>query len=194
MKKIGIFGGAFNPPHIAHSIAAQCVQVNLSLDKILFIPAGNHPLKESISAHHRLSMAKLAFEGNKNFEVSDIEIKEAVTKSYTVNTLEELRNLYGTDKVKFFLIIGIDNFLTLDKWKEPERLFELSEVVVINRPGFELNITEYKYSDKITNIKIPYMEISSSYIRDQIKNGHPTKYLVSEKVEDYILKNGLYIK
>ncbi len=82
MKKIGIFGGTFNPPHIAHSIVAESVREQLLLDKILFIPSGNPPLKESISAEHRLNMARLAFGNNRNFEVSDIELQKGARKIF----------------------------------------------------------------------------------------------------------------
>ena len=100
MKKYGIFGGTFNPPHLAHSIVADNVRQQLSLDKIIFIPSGNPPLKESIPAKHRLSMAKLAFGNDKNFEVSEIEIKDTTEKSYTVNTLRRLKVVYKDNETE----------------------------------------------------------------------------------------------
>ncbi|MBK9331136.1 MAG: nicotinate (nicotinamide) nucleotide adenylyltransferase [Ignavibacteria bacterium] len=193
MKKIGIFGGAFNPPHIAHSIAAEHVTDELTLDKMIFIPSGNHPLKESIGAEHRLAMAKLAFGDNEKFEVSDIEIRGSNEKTYTVDTLEKLKKVYSKEEVKLFLILGADNILILNKWKQPEKLFELSEIVVIGRPGSELEKAEAKYSSKIRIVPIPLMEISSSNIRSLIREKKSARYMISRDVENYIYENRLYI-
>ena len=162
MKKYGIFGGTFNPPHIAHSIVAENVRQQLNLDKIIFIPSGNPPLKNSIPAEHRLAMAKLAFGNNKNFEVSEIEIDRPDKKSFTVNTLQMLQKKYINDQVELFLIVGIDNLIDFPKWKEPEKLFELSEVVVINRPNFSDTDSKIEFSSKVKFVTVPFLEISSS--------------------------------
>ncbi|MEO8209851.1 MAG: nicotinate-nucleotide adenylyltransferase [bacterium] len=191
-KTIGIFGGTFNPPHIAHSIVAESVREQLKLDKILFIPSGNPPLKESISAKHRLAMAKLAFGNDKHFEVNDIEMQNVNERSYTVNTLGKLNEIHKDDPVRFYLIIGVDNLIEFPKWKDPEKLFEMSEVVVINRPGFEVKRSETKFADKVNFVTVPYLEISSSMIRSLVLGGRSIRYLVSEEVEDYIERNNLY--
>lgn len=191
MEKTGIFGGTFNPPHIAHSIVAESVREQMKLDRMLFIPSGNPPLKESIPAKHRLAMAKLAFEGDENFEVSDIEMQNVNERSFTVNTLNKLIELHKNDPCKFYLIIGIDNLIELPKWKDPEKLFEMSEVVVINRPGY-INDKDTKYADKVSFVTVPYLEISSSMIRNNVLKGFSIKYFVNSKVADYIEINDLY--
>ncbi|MFZ1321661.1 MAG: nicotinate-nucleotide adenylyltransferase [Ignavibacteria bacterium] len=193
MKKYGIFGGTFNPPHIAHSIVAENVRQQLHLDKIIFIPSGNPPLKNSISAEHRLDMAKLAFGDNKNFEVSEIEMERPDEKSFTVNTLQMLKEKYSNDHVKLFLIVGIDNLIDFPKWKEPEKLFELSEVIVINRPNFSSKDSEIKYSSKVNFITVPFLEISSSRIRQLVSDKRSVRYLVNRDVENYIAEHKLYI-
>jgi len=192
MKRYGIFGGTFNPPHIAHSIVADYVRQQLNLDKIIFIPTGNPALKESISAEHRLAMAKLAFGNDKNFEVSEIEIQNLKEKSYTVDTLQKLKKLYKNDSIELFLIVGIDNLIDFPRWKEPEKLFELAEVMVINRPNFSLNELNSKFVEKVKFINAPMLEISSSRIREQVSQNKSIKYLVNTEVEDYIHKNNLY--
>jgi len=192
LKKIGIFGGTFNPPHIAHSIVAESVREQLNLDKILFIPSGNPPLKESIPAEHRLAMAKLAFGNDKNFEISDIEMKNLKERSFTVNTLNLLHEIHKDDPVRFYLIIGVDNLIELPLWKEPEKLFEMSEVVIINRPGFELGESKTKFADRVKFLTVPYLEISSSMIRSNVLKGKSVKYFVCEEVESYIERNHLY--
>jgi nicotinate-nucleotide adenylyltransferase len=126
MKRYGIFGGSFNPPHIAHSILAEDVREQMHLDKIIFIPTGNHALKnnlDSIDPMHRYNMAKLAFEKDEHFEVSDIEISNLKEKSYTVDTLIKLKEKYKDDFVKLYLILGIDTLIEFPKWKDPNKLF-----------------------------------------------------------------------
>lgn len=195
MKRYGIFGGAFNPPHIAHSIMAEDVREQMHLDKIIFIPSGNPALKEGIevaSAEHRYNMAKLAFENDKNFEVSDIEMQDLTQKSYTVDTLIKLKEYHKDHFVNFYLILGVDNLLDFPKWKNPEKLFLLSEVIVINRPNFYVNEVKSEYSQRVKYLSVLNIEISSSIIREYIRNDKSIKYLVNPEVEDYIYKNKLY--
>ncbi|MEO6694809.1 MAG: nicotinate-nucleotide adenylyltransferase [Ignavibacteria bacterium] len=191
VKKTGILGGTFNPPHIAHSIVAECVREQLNLDKILFIPSGNPPLKESIPAEHRLNMARLAFGNYEKFEVSDIEMLNINVRSYTVDTLKKLHEIHRNDSVKFYLIIGVDNLIELSKWKEPEKLFKISEVIVINRPGFEVN-ENTRFASQVKFITVPYLEISSSMIRENVSKGMSIKFFVCEEVKNYIEINNLY--
>jgi len=193
LSKTGIFGGTFNPPHVAHSIIAEEVREKLNLDRILFIPSGNHPLKDSISAIHRLEMAKLAFSGNEYFEVSDIEVSKRDEKNYTVDTLTELKSLTSNPVDEFYLIIGSDNLIELPKWKNPERLFELSRVVVIKRPDYESGKAEKRFTEKALFADVPLMEISSSEIRKKVSERKSIKYLVHPDVEKYIQSNKLYI-
>ncbi|MDQ3021932.1 MAG: nicotinate-nucleotide adenylyltransferase [Bacteroidota bacterium] len=192
MKKYGILGGTFNPPHTAHSIVADSVREQLKLDKIIFIPSGNPPLKESISAEHRLAMALLAFGKDRNFEVSDVEIQNAKEKSYSVNTLQKLAEFYKKDRSHFYFIIGKDNLIELPRWKEPHKLFELSEVIVINRPNYSVDVSKTLFADKVKFVNVPLLEISSSMIRDYVLKEKSIKYLVCKEVEDYIYKNNLY--
>lgn len=195
MKKIGIFGGTFNPPHIAHLIHSEIVRTQVTLDKIIFIPSGNPPLKESgiLDSLHRLKMTKIAFESDENFLVSDIEITDSADKSYTIDTLHKFRKLYNKSDIKLYLIIGLDNLIDFPKWKSPEKIFTLSEVLVMNRPGYSVNDVPDEFSKKVTYISVPSLEISSTMIRERIKAGKSVKYLVTEPVLKYINENKLYI-
>lgn len=197
MKRYGIFGGSFNPPHIGHSILAENVREQLSLDKVIFIPSGKHPLKDDISiqdAEHRLKMARLAFEDDSNFEVSDIEIEKAKKgiTNYTVDTLIDLYDKFKKDFIKIFLIIGIDNLIEFPKWKNPNKLFLISEVIVMNRPGYLVQDVNDEFSRKARYISVPMLEISSTDIRHRIKDKKSVKYMVKPEVEDYVIKNKLY--
>jgi len=195
MIKIGIFGGTFNPPHFAHLIHAEGVRDRMKLNKIIFIPSGNPPLKDSDIIHsgHRLNMAELAFGDSEYFEVSDIEITDSSEKSYTVDTLKKLHKIYKKDNVKLFLVIGMDNLIDLPKWKSPERVLSLSEVLVINRPGYSFEEAPEEYAGKVKLVQVPSLEISSTMIRGMIEKGYSIKYLVPEKVRKYIVQNKLYI-
>jgi nicotinate-nucleotide adenylyltransferase len=195
MKRYGIFGGTFDPPHIAHSILADDVREQMHLDKVLFIPSGKHPLKNEIDViapEHRLEMANLAFGEDENFEVSDIEIKNSGEKTYTVDTLLKLKEKFKDDFVKLYLILGIDNLINLPRWRHPEKLFALSEVVVIARPGFLVQDALPEFTTQAKFLSTPLIEISSTLIRDHVFNGKSIKYLVDEKVEKYIYDNKLY--
>jgi len=194
MKKYGIFGGTFNPPHIGHSILADYVREELLLDKIIFIPSGNPPLKDSISTEHRLNMSKLAFGNDENFEISEIESENIEKKTYTVDTLQKLNEKYKDEDVQLYLIIGMDKLNELPKWKEPEKLFELAKVIVINRPDNSVSNAKPEFRERAEVINTPELEISSSEIRKRIYENKSVKYLLNEKVLEYIKKNNLYIK
>jgi len=195
MKRYGIFGGTFNPPHTAHLIHAESVREQMTLDKVIFIPSGKPPLKSSnvIPAKHRLKMAQLAFGRDKNFEVSDIEIKNSGERSYTVDTLLKLKTLYKDEQVKLYLIIGMDNLIDLPKWKNPGKLFSMTEVLVINRPGFYIKDAPEEFVRKVIYVPVPSIEISSTGIRKMVKEMRSIKYLVTEEVKNYIYQNKLYI-
>jgi nicotinate-nucleotide adenylyltransferase len=196
--RIGILGGTFNPVHTAHLIAAEEVKTQMHLDKVLFIPSAIPPLKEDddiADISHRMEMVKLAIKGNGSFELSDVEAETPKdSKSYTVNTLMALREQFNEEPVKFFLIIGMDQLIDLHKWKDPGKLFMLSEVVAINRPGYLVQQIENEYSRQVIYVPIPSLEISSSDIRFRIKENRSIKYLVPEAVEKYIREKQLYKK
>jgi nicotinate-nucleotide adenylyltransferase len=138
-------------------------------------------------------MARIAFAGDSNFEVSDIEIKSPALKSYTVNTLKKLNEIYEPKGIKLFLIIGMDNLLDLPEWKSPEKLFSYCEVLVINRPGYKIEDAPEKFSGKVTYVRVPSIEISSTMIRRLVYEKKSVKYLVPEPVRKYIMQNKLYI-
>jgi nicotinate-nucleotide adenylyltransferase len=196
LKRFGVFGGAFNPVHMAHLIIVEDVREQMHLDKVIFIPYANPPHKphdELIDAEFRLTMINLAIAGNPGFESSDIEIQNGrVSKTYTVDTLISLRDIYGTDQIIFYLIIGLDNLIELHTWKEPGKLFILSEVLVINRPGYVIQNVKHDYGKQVKFISAPAIDISSTDIRLRIRENKTIKYLVPEQVEKYILINNLY--
>jgi nicotinate-nucleotide adenylyltransferase len=214
-KRIGLFGGTFNPIHSGHLKAAAVVFRTCALDEILFIPSFFPPHKESesvVSAEHRLRMVKLAVEGNSNFFVSDIEIKDR-GKSYSILTLNKLRRIYP--HALFFFILGIDAFLDIETWKDYRRVLDLCSFVVISRPGYHLSeagkVLGKKYRDRIQELQktntiggaqndchkifiLPFeaLDVSSTEIRERLKKGLSIKGKVPPSVNEYIMRNKLY--
>jgi nicotinate-nucleotide adenylyltransferase len=196
LKRIGIFGGTFDPVHNGHLIMAENVKDQMHLDEVMFIPSRTPPFKnaENISEpEHRLNMLKLATEGNSSFIINDIELKSSGGEpNYTVKTLLQLREEHSSEQVKFYLIIGMDQLINLHKWKDPGKLFLLTEVVVINRPGYLIQQVENEYSRRGIFVPVPNIDISATDIRFRIREKRTIKYLVPEKVEEYIYENNLY--
>lgn len=196
MKRIGVFGGSFNPVHTGHLIMAETVREQVHLDKVLFIPTVKPPHKDSVNLpgiEVRLKMINEAIAGNPYFEASDIEAQLSKTeKSYTVNTLMALREKYKDEQAKLYLIIGMDQMIELHTWKDPGKLFFLSEVIVINRPGYLQTQVENEYSRRVLYVPAPNIDISSTEIRHRINEGKSIKYLVPFTTEKFIEENNLY--
>lgn len=186
MKKIGILGGTFNPPHIGHLILAKEAQEQLGLDKVFFIPTNNPPHKKNkqLGSKQRFMMTELAVLGNSKFQVLDLELKRK-GKSYTVDTIVELKNKYPKDK--FYLVIGSDLARNFKSWKSPEKIKKMVTIIVAKRRGIS-----FRNSKEFKQVDITQIELSSSQIRQRLKKGRTIKYLVPKKVESYIKKNNIY--
>lgn len=197
--RIGVFGGAFNPVHIGHINLAKSYLESLSLDKLLVIPTANPPHKTAVGladAEDRLNMLSIAFKDVNKVEISDIEFHRT-EKSYTYDTIKELRKTYTDDEV--FLIIGEDQFLSFDEWYKYNEL--ISEVVLCTAAR-EKNKREeiISFANKLLNGKNNYfladfepVIVSSSEIREKIKNNEDISSLVTADVYEYIKDKGLYI-
>ncbi len=188
---IGVFGGTFDPPHIAHLIIAEFVRQELGLGKILFVPAALPPHKQDVhvsSPEHRLAMIRLATRGNNAFEVSDIEIRRTGV-SYTVDTLEDLARQHPGDA--FVLMIGEDNLVDFRNWKSPDRILQLARVVAMTRPGFTAS-PHLPLGEGVTICEVPELDIASRKIRELLREGKSVRYLVPDPVEEYIRENRLY--
>lgn len=199
-KKIGLLGGTFNPIHYGHLIIAEQIRELCGFDKILFIPSGMPPHKDVTQvtgAQHRLTMVKLAVESNPNFLVSTMEA-DRKGYTYTIDTLRELRSNYNIE-TRFYFIIGADNVPELVTWKDFKTVFGMCEFIATYRPGYDTKSTsllidqlEKDYLAKITLVPMLLIDISSTDIRKRVVEGRSIKYLVPEKVEEYIYKNNLY--
>ncbi|MEW5745027.1 MAG: nicotinate-nucleotide adenylyltransferase [Nitrospirota bacterium] len=211
--RLGIFGGTFNPVHFGHLRTAEEVREAAGLDRVVFIPSGSPPLKATdlVDAAHRYEMVALAAGGNARFLVSDIELRQT-GKSYTAVTFRRLREHYPDDEL--FFILGIDAFLDLPHWWQPESLIELTDFIVVLRPGFTFadiatspyiasrgesvgegtapGIRMLKSGKSVILLEVTQLAVSSTEIRRLLREGKSIRYLVPEAVEAYIHRHGLY--
>lgn len=219
MKKIGIFGGTFNPIHLAHLRAALEVQMGFGLDAVFLIPSATPPHKDAgavAEAADRLEMVQRAVAEVPQLRVSDIEVKRQ-GPSYTIDTICAFRKLLP-EEVWLYLIIGLDAFLEIATWKSYQDLLRLVPLIVISRPGIaepqDLNraiarLVEqnelagyecapenpcFRHCEKqpIFTFNVTAMDIASTRIRDMVRRGEPIDYLVPPAVNAYIKERGLY--
>ncbi|MGN0424602.1 MAG: nicotinate-nucleotide adenylyltransferase [Acetatifactor sp.] len=199
MRKVGILGGSFNPIHYGHLLLAEWARESLSLEKIFFLPAGDPYFKsgsELLPGEERLHMTQLAVEGNTCFQCLDLEVKRT-GPTYTYETLIELHDLYPD--THFFFLCGADCLYTIGTWKYPELIFANCTLVAVvrdNASTLEMEVKkqelEAAYDAKI--ILLPFMRysISSTEIRERVKDQKSIRYLVPEPVRNYILEKEFY--
>lgn len=195
-KKIGIMGGTFNPIHNGHIIIAGKAFEAAGLDKVLFIPSGNSYMKSNVlDASKRSEMVKLAIADYPYFEFSELEINRP-GNTYTYETLEILTN--ENPDSEYYFIIGADSLFNIEKWKNPDRIFNLATLICAVRDDYDLaNIKEKgeeldNLGAKIIYLDIPKIDISSTNIRENVKCKLSIDDLVPQKVAEYILQERIY--
>ncbi|HWY38252.1 MAG TPA: nicotinate (nicotinamide) nucleotide adenylyltransferase [Bacteroidia bacterium] len=190
MNKTGLFFGSFNPIHVGHMVLANYMLEFTRLDEVWFVVSPQNPLKEKqtlLAQNHRLAMVRLAVEDHPKLKASNIEFK-LPQPSYTINTLAYLKEKYP--KKDFSLIMGMDNLQTFDKWKNHEQILKNHVLFIYPRPGFNAG----KFANH-TNVRIteaPVMEISSSFIRNAIKENKNVSCFMPDKVSSYIMEMNFY--
>lgn len=222
MKRIGLFGGTFNPIHLGHLRAALEVKQGFNLDQIFLIPAAIPPHKvsgEVVNARDRIEMIKLAVSEDGDLAVSDVELKRSGA-SYTIDTVNHFKQTLP-ENTRIYLIMGLDAFLEIDTWKSYNQLLEQIPLIVITRPN---SIAEHQDADRqalenelksrispnysfskskscyeqngkqpIHFFEVTALDISSTKIRELIKRGASINYLVPPRVAEFIVKKGLYV-
>jgi nicotinate-nucleotide adenylyltransferase len=213
--KIGVFGGSFNPPHAGHLNVVSSVVRKMGLDKVVIIPSFQNPLKLeettlSASPKQRLAMSQLAFQSlGPQFEVSSIEVDRG-GKSYTIQSLEILKKLYPEGSL--YLIIGMDNLATFDRWKDWESILTLADLIVTSRPGWEIpvsleelpssirdqveffdfSLAQLKSGKTLSFISLKDINTSSTDIRRHIQIGKSVASELTLEVENYIHSEKVY--
>ncbi len=193
-SRIGLYGGTFDPVHIAHLILAEWVRYELSLDHILFMPCAIPPHKQDVPTtpgHHRLTMLRLATRHHQGFTTSAYEIKKGGT-SYTIDTIESLKQRHYLSRDRFFLLIGGDNLADFASWKDPDRIVDTAQIVAMKRPYYDLPIETSPLLSDCIEVETPLLQVSSSMIRQRLQNRQSIHYLVPDPVRAYIEQEHLY--
>ncbi len=193
MRRIGILGGSFNPIHVGHAIIASYIVESDLIDSLWLMVSPQNPLKENstlASDYHRLRMTELVSRRLENVETSAFEF-DLPRPSYTIDTLNALQAKFPDDE--FYLVIGADNWCLFDKWKSGEEIISKYHILIYPRRGYEIVIPE-KYSDRVKAVEAPLIELSSTQIRERLAQMKSVSFLVPEAVENYIVKNKLYMK
>lgn len=199
-KRVGLFGGTFDPIHYGHLMLAENAYDSLKLDEVLFVVSGKSYLKSNVSkAKDRLSMTSLAISDNPHFALSTVETDRGEdVDSYSYETILTLKS-HNPD-TDYYFMVGADSFTYMDQWKKPDVIFKNTTVTVAFREGSsieELKNKAKEYKEKYENVNIeflPFMNIgiSSTDIRNRVREGRTIRYLTPEAVFLYIDKNGLF--
>lgn len=194
------FGGSFDPVHLGHLLVAMDVKERLEAKELIFLPAFQAPLKEPhvASPEDRLRMLELCVEGLEGFYVSDLEIRRGGI-SYTVETARVLMNVYG-ERQSF--IIGGDSFLSFHLWKEPLEILKMARLVIVNREGeswerisayIRENFPWLREGEDYILLNVRRIDLSSTEVRNRLREGKSIRWMVPKEVEEYIRKRGLYV-
>jgi len=198
IRRLGILGGTFDPIHHAHLVAAEEARSQLALDCVLFMPAGDpphKPLRPISPSCHRLRMLELAIQDKPYFGISRVDLDRS-GPSYTVDALRMLRAEWGPDPA-FFFIEGSDSLAEILTWYHPERILELTDLAVVQRPAAPVDVPALEaglpgLSARLHWVQMPLLEISATDLRVRVREGRPISFLVPPAVEAYIYAQGLY--
>lgn len=196
-RAVGVLGGAFNPPHIAHLLLAQEAIATLGLDELILVPTGEAPHKvisPEPGPEVRLELARLAVAGSEPLSVSDLEVCRD-GPSYAYRTLELLANENPGSQLTF--VMGADVAAGLEGWHRPDRVLELARTAIAERPGFDRSeadevLDRLGARDRVDLIRMPAIGISSSMVRARVAAGRPIRWLVPDGVAELIAERGLY--
>jgi nicotinate-nucleotide adenylyltransferase len=196
VTRLGLLGGTFDPPHYGHLVTAQEVTWRLKLDRVLFLPARQNPLKRgepSSDVEDRCEMVRLAIADNPDFELSRLDM-DRPPPSYTADLL---RALHAAERELFF-VIGADILPELARWREPYLILRMARLTVVTRPGSPppdlaaLSALLPAARERVDIVDIPGVAIASRDLRHRVRNGLPIRYLTPPAVERYIADRGLY--
>jgi len=193
MKKKAIFGGTFDPIHIAHLHVAHKAMEDLGLDKVIFMPSANPPHKQGqkvTDPYIRYEMVKMAIRGEPGFQISDYELSSSEL-SYTYKTLKHFNEL--EPDTEWYFLTGSDCLADVEKWKNPDEIFELCRFVVYNRTGYDIDdLKESRYFKKAVLLEMPTLDISATRLRADINSGKDVSSLIPESVYYLIQQLKLY--
>jgi nicotinate-nucleotide adenylyltransferase len=191
MRRLGLFGGSFDPVHLGHLLVAQAALEELQLDRLFFVPAAQSPFKPEqplAPATERVRLLRLALAGCTRCEIDEQELARG-SVSYTIDTLRDYAKRYPT--ASLFWLIGADHVKSLPQWREPDELARLAEFIIIARPGEAPVAAPAPFRSR--HLEGFPLGISSSQIRERVRAGLPIDLLVGRAVAEAIRNNGLYL-
>ena len=198
VRRVGILGGTFDPPHMGHLILAEEARDQLGLDMVLFVPAGDPPHKRDrrlSPIEHRLMMVSLAIADNPVFYLSRVDA-DRPGPHYTVDMVRIIRDQFPPE-VELYFLMGFDSLADLPNWYKPEELVAMCQLVALTRFDVELD-WDYLESrlpgirERVRILDMPELELASHVIQERVRNGRTIRYQVPPAVEAYIQKHGLY--
>ena len=196
-RRIGLFGGTFDPPHLGHLVLAECARDRLRLDEVRFIPAGHPPHKRSTPvtrAADRVAMVRLAVRGNRAFTVSTVEARRR-GPSFTIETLRQVAA--ESRDTRLYLLMGADSLDEFSTWRDPQGILGLATLAVAGRPGRRARRRAGGRRARAPRGRVAWLDnaeiaISSSLVRARARAGRSIRYLVPDPVAAYIVRHGLY--
>lgn len=197
--RVGLLGGSFDPPHTGHLILAEEARDQLGLDKVLFAPAGQQPLKQGqpvTAVEDRVRMTELAIAGNPAFELSRGDV-DRPGPHYTIDLLTLVAAQLPPDAELYFLM-GFDSLRDLPKWREPERLVRTARLVALTRPNTPIDWDALEAAlpgarERVRLLDMPEIEIASRDLRERVRTGRSIRYMVPDAARAYIEEKGLYL-
>jgi len=196
-KRLGVLGGTFDPPHYGHLVLAEAARVQLRLERVLFVPAGQPPHKPGrpiTPAHHRVAMVEAAIADNPAFALSRVDLDRA-GPHYTVEMLALLRQEYPGAELYF--LMGEDSLVEFPTWRDPAGIVRQAHVAVMPRPGYEPDLAALERAvpgvrERLVWLDAPWLDITASDLRRRVREGLPLRYLVPPPVEVYIREHRPY--
>ena len=190
-----LFGGTFDPPHIGHLIIAESILSDLDIDKIIFIPSSippHKPLHSYSSASSRVEMLQISIKGTPAFQISDIELNRPGA-SYSVDTIKQIKSQMSLSKEELYFVIGSDSLVEFQTWKNPHEILSLAQVIIAPRPLFTKDMVKPEFLEQVQFLDTPQIDISSSMIRERVREKKSIRYYVIPEVLEYIQEKRLYI-
>ncbi len=190
--RVGVFGGTFDPPHIGHLIVAGEAMESAQLDRLLFVPANSSPHKagqDQTPSETRASMVSAAIEDDPRFELSRLELDRGGV-SYTIETLTSLAETHPDWALS--LVVGADQVSAFHRWKDPRRILDIAQIVAMSRAGESGGETPGIPTNRMTRVEVTRIDVSSSRIRDRIKEGKSVRNMVTDPVLAVIEREKLY--
>lgn len=197
--RLGILGGTFDPIHFGHLLAAEEARVTLRLDRVLFAPAGDPPHKQGhaiLPIAHRLRMVRLAISDNPAFDISAVDM-DRPGPHYTIDTIQQIRDEWGTGVDETCFIMGADSLAHLLTWHRPDQIVDLCRLAVVARPGYRADLAELEatlpnISRRLDWVEMPVLGISSSDLQRRVRERRSIRYQVPAAVAEYVTEHKLY--